>query len=208
MFNPTYIQERNLRKEYLIIQRYKKLIYLLQRNTQYIHSIVSSKLNTTNNLSQIWIKFTILYKPPEFTFWENSLLEFDIWILKSYPFKVPIINCRSPIYHPNFSLNGNMCSLEKIANFVNNLQFEKKYDIAHILFYLNYVFRTPVTDIDDDTNERACYLFCNDRKRFEELSNDCKERAKKYLERKYKSLQFDMINNNRKFNDISLKFDD
>jgi ubiquitin-conjugating enzyme E2 D/E len=60
------------------------------------------------NINDLYSWNAIIYGPKD-TIYENGKFNLSIFIPEHYPFEPPVIKFITPIYHPNISINGDIC---------------------------------------------------------------------------------------------------
>jgi ubiquitin-conjugating enzyme E2 M len=98
---------------------------------------------------------------PDSGYWKGATYNFVFIIPPHYPHSPPKVTCKTPIYHPNINLQGNVC--------LNILREDWKpvLDINAVIYGLIYLFYEP--NPNDPLNHEAADLFRKDIHQFERL---------------------------------------
>ncbi|CAF1491637.1 unnamed protein product [Didymodactylos carnosus] len=122
----------------------------------------------------------IIFGPKE-TNYEDGQFLVAIHIPPAYPLKSPQFTFKTKIYHPNISLEGEICPL-------NNLR-STWYPLLTIEKILLNIYLILTTDInsDDPFNVEASNYFKNDRHKFDEIAREWTRKHAIQQEMRYKN---------------------
>jgi ubiquitin-conjugating enzyme E2 M len=99
---------------------------------------------------------------PDSGFWLGATYTFIFEIPDHYPHSPPKVTCQTKIYHPNISLEGNVC-----LDILKEDYWRPVSDINTVINLLIYLFYEPVPHCP--LNYEATELFCKDVTQFKNL---------------------------------------
>lgn len=119
-------------------------------------SVAEVKFPNSNDLMNFTVEIT-----PDSGYWKGAQYVFVFQIPPHYPYSPPKVTCKTPIYHPNINLQGNVC--------LNILREDWKpvLDVNAVVCGLIYLFYEP--NPNDPLNHEAADKFRKDPVQFKRL---------------------------------------
>lgn len=109
-----------------------------------------------NNLTQFNVSVT-----PDTGYWQGAKYVFSLNIPDHYPHSPPKVKCKTKIYHPNITFEGDVC-----LNILRE-DWTPVLDINAVIYGLIYLFYEP--NPNDPLNHEAADLLRSDAKEFKRI---------------------------------------
>ncbi|KAL1130222.1 hypothetical protein AAG570_013160 [Ranatra chinensis] len=119
--------------------------------------------------------FLLIVSPDE-GFWQGGNFTFHIYITEEYNIAPPIVKCKTKLWHPNISEDGDVCLSLLRQNSIDGLGWAPTRRLKDVIWGLNSLF-TDLLNFEDPLNISAAELYVKDREAF---SNKVREYMLQY----------------------------
>uniref|UniRef100_A0A6M2DTB1 E2 NEDD8-conjugating enzyme n=1 Tax=Xenopsylla cheopis TaxID=163159 RepID=A0A6M2DTB1_XENCH len=119
-------------------------------------------------------EFTLTVCPDE-GFWQGGKFRFEIVVTEEYNIAPPIVKCATKLWHPNITVEGDVCLSLLRQNSIDGLGWAPTRTLKDVIWGLNSLF-TDLLNFEDPLNTEAAKMYSRDRNEFE-------NRVREYLNR-------------------------
>ncbi|XP_054168006.1 NEDD8-conjugating enzyme UBE2F-like [Oppia nitens] len=120
---------------------------------------------TFPNINELF-HFDLFISPSDDCFWSGGRFKFTIEVPKEYNIFPPYVKCRTRIWHPNISEDGDICLSLLRESSIDGMGWAPTRTLKDVVWGLNSLF-TDLLNFDDPLNDEAADHYMRDRDGFE-----------------------------------------
>ncbi|XP_071443500.1 NEDD8-conjugating enzyme UBE2F-like [Hetaerina americana] len=106
-----------------------------------------------------------LYVTPDEGHWHGGRFQFHIYVTEEYNMAPPQVRCMTKLWHPNISVDGDVCLSLLRASSVDGMGWAPTRRLKDVVWGLNSLF-TDLLNFDDPLNIEAAEMYQRDRDAF------------------------------------------
>lgn len=138
---------------------------LLVKEVQEMEQNLPSTCKVHFNDPNVLCEFTLTITPEE-GFWKDGKFKFHISVPEEYNMTPPKVKCSTMLWHPNISVNGDICLSLLRQNSIDGLGWAPTRTLKDVIWGLNSLF-TDLLNFDDPLNSDAADQYLKDKKEFQ-----------------------------------------
>ncbi|XP_053686867.1 NEDD8-conjugating enzyme UBE2F-like [Sabethes cyaneus] len=109
--------------------------------------------------------FTLVITPNE-GFWQGGRFKFSLHVPEEYNMAPPKVKCLTKLWHPNISVEGDICLSLLRLNSIDGLGWAPTRRLKDVIWGLNSLF-TDLLNFDDPLNIEAAEQYSKDKDKFQ-----------------------------------------
>ncbi|XP_076808775.1 NEDD8-conjugating enzyme UBE2F-like [Clavelina lepadiformis] len=111
-------------------------------------------------------EFTVIIKPDE-GWWKGGVFRFSVFVSEDYNIQPPLVKCITRLWHPNISLDGNVCLSILRDHSLDGSGWAPTRSIKDVIWGLYSLF-IDLVDFDDPLNIEAADEYKRNPKQFKQ----------------------------------------
>ncbi|XP_040171034.1 NEDD8-conjugating enzyme UBE2F-like [Anopheles arabiensis] len=139
--------------------------FLLVKEVQELEQNLPITCKVTFHDPNVLSEFTLVISPNE-GFWCGGRFKFSILVPEEYNMAPPKVKCLTKLWHPNISVEGDICLSLLRLNSIDGLGWAPTRRLKDVIWGLNSLF-TDLLNFDDPLNIEAAEQYSKDKERFQ-----------------------------------------
>uniref|UniRef100_A0A182IKF2 E2 NEDD8-conjugating enzyme n=1 Tax=Anopheles atroparvus TaxID=41427 RepID=A0A182IKF2_ANOAO len=139
--------------------------FLLVKEVQELEQNLPNTCKVTFHDPNVLSEFTLVITPSE-GFWVGGRFKFSILVPEEYNMAPPKVKCLTKLWHPNISVDGDICLSLLRLNSIDGLGWAPTRRLKDVIWGLNSLF-TDLLNFDDPLNIEAAEQYSKDKERFQ-----------------------------------------
>ncbi|XP_050080943.1 NEDD8-conjugating enzyme UBE2F-like [Anopheles maculipalpis] len=139
--------------------------FLLVKEVQELEQNLPTTCKVTFHDPNVLSEFTLVISPNE-GFWCGGRFKFSILVPEEYNMAPPKVKCLTKLWHPNISVDGDICLSLLRLNSIDGLGWAPTRRLKDVIWGLNSLF-TDLLNFDDPLNIEAAEQYSKDKERFQ-----------------------------------------
>ncbi|XP_058063980.1 NEDD8-conjugating enzyme UBE2F-like [Anopheles bellator] len=150
--------------------------FLLVKEVQELEQNLPTTCKVTFHDPNVLSEFTLAITPNE-GFWCGGRFKFSVLVPEEYNMAPPKVKCLTKLWHPNISVDGDICLSLLRLNSIDGLGWAPTRRLKDVIWGLNSLF-TDLLNFDDPLNIEAAEQYSKDKDRFQAKVREYVLRAK------------------------------
>ncbi|XP_050096055.1 NEDD8-conjugating enzyme UBE2F-like [Anopheles aquasalis] len=138
--------------------------FLLVKEVQELEQNLPATCKVTFHDPNVLSEFTLAICPSE-GFWCGGRFKFSVLVPEEYNMAPPKVKCLTKLWHPNISVDGDICLSLLRLNSIDGLGWAPTRRLKDVIWGLNSLF-TDLLNFDDPLNIEAAEQYSKDKERF------------------------------------------
>ncbi|XP_055598140.1 NEDD8-conjugating enzyme UBE2F-like [Uranotaenia lowii] len=139
--------------------------FLLVKEVQELEQNLPTTCKITFQDPNVLSEFTLAITPNE-GFWQGGRFKFSIHVPEEYNMAPPKVKCATKLWHPNISVEGDICLSLLRLNSIDGLGWAPTRRLKDVIWGLNSLF-TDLLNFDDPLNIEAAEQYSKDKDKFQ-----------------------------------------
>ncbi|XP_055625549.1 NEDD8-conjugating enzyme UBE2F-like [Toxorhynchites rutilus septentrionalis] len=139
--------------------------FLLVKEVQELDQNLPNTCKITFQDPNVLSEFTLVITPNE-GFWQGGRFKFVLFVPEEYNMAPPKVKCVTKLWHPNISVEGDICLSLLRLNSIDGLGWAPTRRLKDVIWGLNSLF-TDLLNFEDPLNIEAAEQFARDKDKFQ-----------------------------------------